>query len=77
MVNMSKYPHGWENPTYNDEGWQTPALHERASYKGDQDYVGHWLVPSPIPAMEMKMERLQRVRLQEGISLNEDFLQAS
>lgn len=74
-INMSKYPHGWENPDYNDEGWLTPALHERASYKGDQDYVGHWLVPSPIPAMEMKMERLQRVRQQEGINMSNDFLQ--
>ncbi|MDD4921963.1 MAG: alpha-L-rhamnosidase C-terminal domain-containing protein, partial [Bacteroidales bacterium] len=41
--------------------------------KGSQDYPGRLLVPSPIPPMEMKEERLNSVRLQEGIQCPENF----
>ncbi len=45
--------------------------------KGSRDYPGRLLVPSPIPPMEMKTERLAAVRQAEGVSCPPEFLSGS
>jgi alpha-L-rhamnosidase len=75
------YPWGWEQPQYEDSGWLTPR---DISYGGQgvplgiNDYAANsaWLlVPSPIPPMEQKPERLAEVVRTSGIKPAGGFLQ--
>lgn len=73
MVNAAVYPWDWEQVDYDDTNWDTAATGIDAGIKGARDYAGRLLVPTPIPPMEMKIERLKTVRVAEGISKPKDF----
>lgn len=74
LLRTASYPWGWEQPDYDDSAWRQAAVGLDAGVKGAQDYPGRLLVPSPIPPMEMKQERLAAVRLAEGVQVPKDFL---
>jgi len=60
-VNGSKYPWGWEQPDYDDSGWQAARTITVGGPRGIQDSPSQWmLVPRPIPLMENRPERLIR-----------------
>jgi len=74
LMKSASYPWGWETTGYNDTTWRPAQAGINGAMKGSRDYSGRLLVPSPIPPMEAKMERLYSVRLAEGISPDTDFL---
>lgn len=74
-VDMKVYPWGWEQLDYDDSSWRNAEPRMHGAMKGARDYSGRLLVPSPIPAMEMKEERLHEVRRCEGAKVPEGFLQ--
>jgi len=73
QMQAENYIWGWERQDYNDSEWHEAKQDIKAAMKGGQDYPGRLLVPSPIPPMEMKVERLASVRQQEGIKCDENF----
>lgn len=75
-VRASGYPWGWERPDYQDTDWKKAAQGIGGATKGSMDYPGRLLVPTPIPPMEMSMERLSRVRSAEGIQCPAGFLRS-
>lgn len=73
LVNANIYPWGWEKPEYDDSSWSAANEGLNGAIKGFRDYPGRLLVPSPIPPVEMKVERLSRVRISEGVNVSSDF----
>ena len=74
LLDAEKYPWGWEQPEYADTAWEKALAGMNGGIKGARDYPGRLLVPTPIPPMEMKPERLESVRMEEGIRVPKDFL---
>lgn len=74
QMDAELYPWGWEQLEYADGQWQKALAGMNGGIKGARDYPGRLLVPSPIPPMEMKPERLESVRIEEGIQTPRDFL---
>lgn len=74
LLTASAYPWGWEQPAYDDSGWQKVREGLEGGAKGARDYPGRLLVPSPIPPMEQKTERFSAVRLSEGVKVPPAFL---
>lgn len=74
LVSAANYPWGWEQPGYDDSGWAKARAGMEGAAKGARDYPGRLLVPSPIPPMEYKQERLASVRLAEGVKYPAAFL---
>jgi len=72
-VNASLYPWGWESIGYDDSIWQNARVGMEGGIKGSRDYPGRLLVSSPIPAMELKPERLSAVRIATGVDCPEGF----
>jgi hypothetical protein len=74
LMDAKAYPWGWESMAYDDSSWKTAVAGIEGAMKGARDYPGRLLVPSPIPPMEMRQERLSSVRISEGIASPNDFL---
>ena len=78
-VDGSKYPWGWEQPDYDDSGWQAARTLTEGGPRGIQDSPSQWmLVPRPIPLMENTSQRLARVVRTTGIAagaVTDAFLQ--
>ena len=69
LIHMQKHLKGWEKPDYNDQNWQPartlfPGLTKQASVNA----TGWMLVPSPLPPMEMSMQRLASLRQASGVN---------
>lgn len=74
LVHMAQHVKGWMNETYNDATWAAareigPGLTKDASV----DARGWMLVPSPLPQMEMKVQRLATLRRAEGVQVPNGF----
>jgi hypothetical protein len=67
-INMAAYPQGWEKPEYNDGHWENARNGIEGAMKGARDYPGRLLVPTPIPPMEMTVERLANLVAVERLS---------
>lgn len=67
------YVWGWQDVDYDDADWAAAQTGLQGAMKGGQDYPGRLLVPSPIPPMEMKHERLSTVRSAEGVACPPGF----
>jgi hypothetical protein len=75
-VNAAEYPWGWESPAFDDSKWQNAAVIGPAAGREAQDVHSRWmLVPRTIPAMEERVERLQKVRRATGIAAPAAFPQ--
>lgn len=70
----NQYPWGWEQLDYDDNGWKKARVGMEGGAKGSRDYPGRLLVPSPIPPMDMQLERFEAVRLAKGVQMPSDFL---
>lgn len=73
-VEAKDYIWDWELLTSDDDEWAQAKEGLRGSMKGGRDYPGRLLVPSPIPPMEMNLERLRAVREAEGLTCPGAFL---
>jgi len=73
LLRTDQYPWGWEQPDYDDQDWAFAAQGREGAMKGTRDYPERLLVPSPIPPMEYKKERLHSVRLAEGVDCPSTF----
>lgn len=72
----AKYPWGWEQTEYDDRSWSKARSGMQGSVKGSRDYPGRLLVPTPIPPMDMQLERFNSVRLAEGVKMPSNFLKS-
>lgn len=75
LFDSAVYPWNWESNTYDDSNWLKAKQGINGGGKLARDYPGRLLVPSPIPPMEFKTERLQAVRLSNGITCTESFIE--
>lgn len=76
--NLEKYPKNWQSTTLNDEHWQNAQKLFNGMPKNFFRYNGFstgWrLIPSSIPAMELRDERLQKiVKLEGNLAISSDF----
>ena len=62
----SGYPWGWEQPDYDDSGWQKVRVLIQGAAKGARDYPGWQLVPSPVRQMELKPFRMPKILKEKG-----------
>ncbi len=73
-IDYSKSVAGWQNIQYNDSGWAQAKQIVSGLPKGVfQTDLSWMLLPRSIPQMELKTERLQKVRTATGISLPAAF----
>jgi hypothetical protein len=62
-VDGARVPWGWEQPDYDDSGWDAPDVLTPGSPRLSSDAPNPWmLVPRSIPLMEETAERLDQVR---------------
>ncbi|MFY9727662.1 MAG: hypothetical protein WAJ87_19355, partial [Bryobacteraceae bacterium] len=62
------HPWGWEGREFDDSGWAAAVVIGPAAGREARDAHTRWmLVERPIPAMEERPERLQRIRRAVGI----------
>ncbi|MFV0591832.1 MAG: alpha-L-rhamnosidase C-terminal domain-containing protein [Draconibacterium sp.] len=73
MVDMNKSVMNWNSPTLDDSSWATAKVVTRGLVKGEWDGFGWMLVPSSLPQMEMKYDRISRLRKIEGMSVPAGF----
>jgi alpha-L-rhamnosidase len=74
LVDMNKHVKGWHTAAYDDSSWTKarmigPGMPKAAAVNSS----GWMLVPSPIPPMEMTVQRLSSVRKAEGIQIPPGF----
>ena len=68
-VDGARHPWGWEGKEFDDSRWAAAAVLSPAAGRDARDVHSRWmLVPRPIPPMEERPERLQRLRQVSGIA---------
>ena len=68
LVTGSQHPWGWEEKEFDDSQWPAAVVVSPAAGREARDVHSRWmLVERPIPAMEERPERLQRIRRVAGI----------
>ncbi|MFT3903021.1 MAG: alpha-L-rhamnosidase C-terminal domain-containing protein [Niabella sp.] len=73
LVNMNEAITGWSRPDFDDTGWPAADRLLEGKLKGSSDGFGWMLVPSSIPAMEMKYERIPLLRTIAGMEMPKGF----
>ena len=74
LVDMKLHPRGWQQPDFDDTKWQSASKISIGTPKGLLSFDGDWmLVPSPIPARELVMQRLKVMRKATGVTLPSTF----
>lgn len=74
FVDMKLHPKQWQQPDYDDSKWQSAVAISPGEPKGHFTFNNGWmLVPSPIPAREMVMQRLKAMRKADGVTLPATF----
>ena len=74
MVDMKRHPQQWQQVNFDDSKWLSASKVSDGTPKGQFTFIEGWmLVPSPIPARELVMQRLQKMRKAEGITLPQTF----
>ena len=64
QIDGQKYPWGWETAAFDDSNWSKPAPSARTCT----------LIPRDIPMLEVRQERLVKIRKSEGVAITEAFL---
>ena len=74
-VYAKDYPYGWEQTRYDDSAWpqavDVPAAAVPFGYGSNNIWT---LVPSMIPQMEYKVQRLQHIRLRTPVAVSDTFI---
>ncbi|MDB5025003.1 MAG: Bacterial alpha-L-rhamnosidase [Mucilaginibacter sp.] len=74
MVDMKLHPQQWQQADFDDTQWQPASKISDGTPKGQFTFIEGWmLVPSPIPAREMVMQRLKAMRRADGLTLPSGF----
>ena len=75
LVDMNKNIKNWEKLNADESGWGNASELFPGIPKGVFTFgpVGWMLVPSPLPQMESKIERLTATRIQVGVNVPPDF----
>lgn len=73
MVDMNQSVMSWNDPSLDDSSWPKAANLFQGNLKGDSDGFGWMLIPSTLPQMELKYDRIPRLRKAEGISVPQGF----
>lgn len=75
-IDMNKRIDGWEKLSFDDKHWKNAHIISAATPKNivGFDASKTWsLVPSPLPQMELKKQRLEKIRKVEGIAMPTSF----
>ncbi len=74
-VHASEYPWGWQETNYSDSSWMPAAVVPAAAVTSGYGSDNVWtLVPSMIPQMEYKPQRLRVVRRSNPLSVPDTFI---
>ena len=74
LVDMKLQPKNWQIPGFDDSNWPQANRLGKGWPKGQFNFDdGRELVPSPIPAREMVMQRLKVMRKADGVKLPAGF----
>jgi hypothetical protein len=74
-IDYHHYPSGWMDINYNVASWKPAQQLFNGLPKGIFYWTLGWmLVPRPIPQMEIKEQRLQKIRSSNGIDVGNEFL---
>jgi alpha-L-rhamnosidase len=74
LVDMKLHPGQWQLPDFDDSGWLQALKISEGVPKGQFTFNDGWmLVPSPIPAREMVVQRLKTMRKADGVTLPSSF----
>lgn len=72
-VEMDKQLKGWEKTGYNDRDWKNAIKIDAANPKGTVNAFNWMLVPSALPKMEFKKQRMASLRKKEGVKVPASF----
>ncbi len=71
---MKLHPQQWQQADFDDTKWQQASKISDGTPKGQFTFIEGWmLVPSPIPAREVVMQRLKAMRRADGVTLPPGF----
>ncbi|CAN5449114.1 hypothetical protein BH11BAC5_BH11BAC5_39420 [soil metagenome] len=74
MVQMKDYVKGWQQVNYDDSNWPSSrSMGSGLTKDAARDSRGWMLVPSPLPPMELKLQRLATLRKSEGVTVSAAF----
>ena len=71
-INSKDYPWEWQKQDFDDSSWKHAQQDESGAFKGARDYPGRALIPSPIPQVEMKLERMI-IRKSDNVKVPDNF----
>ncbi|PUZ25466.1 alpha-rhamnosidase [Chitinophaga parva] len=77
QVNMEQHLRGWDQPGFDDRHWPEATSLDKGfpKYKLGFGETANWrLLPSPLPQMELRQERLKTVCRAEGVTVPDQFL---
>lgn len=75
MVDMHKSIMDWNDPSLDDSNWPKAKNLAQSLLKGEWDGSGWMLVPSTLPQMELKYDRIKSLRKIEGMTAPTGFPQ--
>lgn len=73
FLNMNNYLSDWESINYDDSKWRNAVKIDNGNPKGTVNAVDWMLVPSAIPQMELKQQRILALRKADGMKVPASF----
>jgi len=68
QIKMELHPKNWQQVDFDDSKWQPALKVSDGTLKGQFTFIEGWmLVPSPIPARDLVMQRMQKMRRADGV----------
>ena len=76
-VDGARYPWGWEQPEFDDSGWQSAQAIDAGAPIGVESHQKWQLTPSPVPLLAENPQRFARVARSQGATPSDAFLKGS
>lgn len=73
LVHMNQSIKDWNNISFDDSKWLNGQRIDNGKPKGYPDAFGWMLVPSPLPQMELTMQRLSSTRMKNNVDVPATF----
>ncbi|HVZ57824.1 MAG TPA: alpha-L-rhamnosidase C-terminal domain-containing protein [Chitinophagaceae bacterium] len=74
LIRMKDHASGWNLPDFDDQAWGRPRpVASGLTKDAARDSRGWMLVPSPLPQMEWRVQRLASLRKASGVSVDPAF----